>query len=97
MYVLASDAPLGETIETCEIMIETFVRATVTRSPAVPLNFTGIDSPLTEVTVTGGPPGVIESDERALPVMLRVVEVVPLLAVTEIVTAPPPVGVNDPE
>ena len=65
MYVLASEVPLGETIETCEIMIETFVRATVTRSPAVPLNLIGIASPLTEVTVTGGPPGVIESDERA--------------------------------
>src|SRR5690349_12619269 len=96
MYVLASDAPLGETMETCEIKIETFDRATLTRSPAVPLNLIGIASPLTDVTVTGGPPGVIESDDRALPVMLRVVDVVPLLAVTEIVIAPPPVGVKVP-
>jgi hypothetical protein len=94
--VLASEAPLGETIETCEIKIETFVRPTLTRSPAVPLNLTGIASPATDVTVTGGPPGVIEKDDRALPVMLRVVDLVPLLAVTEIVTAPPPVGVNVP-
>jgi hypothetical protein len=97
MYVLESDAPLGDTIETCEIRIETFVSATLTRSPAVPLNLSGIDSPVEEVTVTGGPPGVIESDERALPAMLRVVDVVPLLAVTEIVIAPPAVGVNVPE
>ena len=77
-------------------VIVTFVRATLTRSPAVPLNFSGIDSPLTDVTVTGGPPGEIASDVRTLPVMLRVAEVAPLLAVTEKVTAPPAVGVNVP-
>jgi hypothetical protein len=77
-------------------MIETFVSATLTRSPAVPLNLIGIDSPAADVTVTGGPPGVIEEDERALPVMLRVVDVVPLLAVTAMVIVPPPVGVNVP-
>src|SRR5512132_1054377 len=66
------------------------------RSPAVPLNLSGIDSPVTEVTVTGGPPGEIESDVRALPVTLRVADVVPLLTVTEKVTAPPAVGVKLP-
>ena len=74
----------------------TFVSATLTRSPAVPLNLSGIDSPATDMTVTGAPPGEMDSDVRTPPVTLRVADVVPLLAVTENVTAPPAVGVNVP-
>src|SRR5690242_1899586 len=95
-YELASDAPLGDSSETCPISIVTFVNEMLTRSPAVPLNLSGIDSPATDVTVTGGPPGEIESEDRPLPVTLRVVDLKPLPAVTEKVTAPPAVGVNVP-
>jgi len=95
-YVLASEDPLDVRIDTCASCIVTFASVRLTRSPAVPLKLTGMGSPATDVTVSGAPPGEIESDARALTVTLRVADAVPLLADTEKVTAPPALGVKVP-
>jgi hypothetical protein len=75
----------------------TFESARLTRWPAVPLKRSWTVSPeLAVVTVTGGPPGVIENADFALPMMLRVAELEPAVAVTENVTAPRALGVKVP-
>ena len=95
--MLATLPPPGARMETCAKGNDTADIARLTFSPAVPLKRScGLSPDEAAVTVTDGPPGVIEYTCVALHVTLRVVDRLPTDAVTENVTAPPAVGVNVP-
>src|SRR5438874_1478497 len=92
-YVLPIVPPPGPRSETCAAENETFVIARLTFSPAVPLKRTcGLSPGEVVVTVTGGPPGVMEYAAVALPVTLRVVDRPPTVPVAENVTGPRAAG-----
>src|SRR6185503_10318879 len=96
-YVVAIELPFGCSSEICTADIDTPLSARLMRSPAVPPKRSWAFSPgAVVVTVTGGPPALIGYACVALPVMLRVLELPPTVAVTEKVTDPRAAGVNVP-
>ena len=96
-YVVAIELPFGCSSEICTADIVTPDSARLMRSPAVPAKRSWAFSPgEVVVTVTGEPPALIGYACVALPVMLRVLELPPAVAVTEKVTEPRLVGVNVP-